>query len=583
MQGVPRASEPVTTHVSPFFDAAVARTRRTMRPQGEDADYDLAYEHFDLPHFMLQARHLIESDGVDPLARFLRNGPRAQASPHVNFDMAAYLARHPERAAGDRSPFLAWLEQGRAAGEIADPAPGLEGMAGVLGMAPETLVSVLGDTRTDLERRLLTGTLGEMLADAAEVEPLIGEVWPDVVRMLVPPLDRPVTVAQVTALHAAQEAVGFARARLLLVVTEPRWGGGRRAEGHIAHALTRDHLDPDDIVVIYTETGGSAPPGRFPLGVREVDLATVLDDLEPEPAQRVLVELLRSFHSDAIVNVNSRLLYDAMSTYGKALAASERIFMMLFCNERLALGNWVGLPLRFVYRCFDLVEGVLTDSDYLAGWLRDRHQLGPGAGGERLHVLRAPVDADIALADPPTPVPGRRPQVFWAGRFDRQKRLDLVLEIAALMPDVEFRVWGEAVLHRPVSRKVPANVTLEGRYGHLSELRLSDADAWLYTAAWDGVPSQLLEVGMTGIPLVASLVGGTGEVLAPDDGWPVADVDDPAAYVSALRDVLADPTAARTKGRALRERLVRDRTETAYAELLVSLLLNGAARREERS
>jgi glycosyltransferase involved in cell wall biosynthesis len=257
--------------------------------------------------------------------------------------------------------------------------------------------------------------------------------------------------------------------------------------------------------------------------------------------------------------------------------------MMLFCNERLALGNWVGLPLRFVYRCFDLVEGVLTDSDYLAGWLRDRHQLGPGAGGERLHVLRAPVDADIALADPPTPVPGRRPQVFWAGRFDRQKRLDLVLEIAALMPDVEFRVWGEAVLHRPVSRKMPANVTLEGRYGHLSELRLSDADAWLYTAAWDGVPSQLLEVGMTGIPLVASLVGGTGEVLAPDDGWPVADVDDPAAYVSALRDVLADPTAARRKGRALRERLVRDRTETAYAELLVSLLLNGAARREERS
>src|SRR5688572_14508109 len=89
------------------------------------------------------------------------------------------------------------------------------------------------------------------------------------------------------------------------------------------------------------------PAGRHhPDGVREVDLAAALEGLEPEPARRVLVELVRSFRSDAVVNVNSRLLYEAMATYGRALAASERIFMMLFCNERLALGNWVGLPLR---------------------------------------------------------------------------------------------------------------------------------------------------------------------------------------------------------------------------------------------
>jgi glycosyltransferase involved in cell wall biosynthesis len=579
-RGTPRVAEPVTTHVGPFFDEAVTRTRGSMRPAGIDPDYDLAYEHFDVPHFLLQARHLIEADGVDPLAVFLRNGPRAKASPEINFDMAAYVERHPERAEGDRSPYLAWLEHGRSAGELADPAPGLEGMAGVLGLTPAALAAELAATRTDLERRLLTGTLGEMLADAAEVEPLVGEAWPEIVRPLLPPLDRPVTAAQVTALHAAQDAAGFRRARLVLVLTEPRWGGGRRAEGHIAHALTREQLTPEDVVVVYTETGGSAPPGRFPDGVREVDLAAALEGLEPEPAQRVLVELVRSFRSDAVVNVNSRLLYEAMATYGRALAASERIFMMLFCNERLALGNWVGLPLRFVYRCFDLVEGVLTDSDYLADWLRDRHQLDPGVGGDRLHVLRAPVDADIPLADPPPTVAGRRPQVFWAGRFDRQKRLDLVLEIAALMPDVDVRVWGEAVLTRSVSRAMPSNVTLEGRYGHLSELRLSDADAWLYTAAWDGVPSQLLEVGMTGIPLVGSLVGGTGEVLGPDDGWPVIDLDDPGAYVAALRDVLADPAASRAKGVALRERLLRTRTEEAYAEHLVRLLLDGAARDE---
>lgn len=571
---MPRTAEPVATHVGHFFDDAVCRTRTAMRPAGIDADYDLAYEHFDLAHFMLQARHLIDADGVDPLAVFLRNGAAAKASPEINFDMRAYLARHPERGDDVRSPYLAWLEHGRAAGELADPAPGLEAMAGVLGTTPADLAETLAATRSDLERRLLTGTLGEMLADAAEVEPLIGEAWPEIVRPLLPPLDRPVTVAQVVALHRAQQVAGFRRARLVLVITEPRWGGGRRAEGHIAHALTRDHLDPQDIVVVYTETGGAAPPGRFPDGVREVDLTAVLEGLDPEPAQRVLVELLRSFRSDAVVNVNSRLLYDAMATYGHALAASERLFMMLFCNERLALGNWVGVPLRFVYRCYDLVEGVLADSDHLAGWLRERHQLDT-FGGDRIHVLRAPVDETIPVAEPTPRSPGRRPQVFWAGRFDRQKRLDLVVEIAALMPEVDFRVWGEPVLNRPVARHLPDNLTLEGRYDHLSDLRLSEADAWLYTAAWDGVPSQLLEVAMTGIPLVGSLVGGTGEVLAPEDGWPVADLDDPTAYVAALREVLADPKASRARGLALRERMQRDRTEAAYAEHLRRLLLVG--------
>lgn len=247
--------------------------------------------------------------------------------------------------------------------------------------------------------------------------------------------------------------------------------------------------------------------------------------------------------------------------------------MMLFCNERLALGNWVGVPLRFVYRCFDLVEGVLTDSDYLAGWLRDRHQLDLDAGGDRIHVLRAPVDPAISLADRPQEDTARRRQVFWAGRFDRQKRLDLVVEIARRMPDTDFRVWGEPVLNRAVPSDVPPNLSLEGSYAHLGELQLSDADAWLYTSAWDGVPSQLLEVGMTGVPLVGSVVGGTGEVLAPEDGWPVTDVDDPDAYAAALRDVLADPGRAREKAVALRERLLRERTEAAYAEHLARLLL----------
>ena len=54
---------------------------------------------------------------------------------------------------------------------------------------------------------------------------------------------------------------------------------------------------------------------------------------------------------------------------------------------------------------------------------------------DRIHVFRAPVDPQLRLVSPRPRDPAARSQVYWAGRLDRQKRVDLVLRIAALMPD----------------------------------------------------------------------------------------------------------------------------------------------------
>jgi len=568
--GVPRDASVEHTHVGPVFDEGVARVRARMTPAGLDDDYDLAYEHFDLAGFLLQAPRFLSMDR-DPLAHFLGRGEDAMAAPEPSFDTAAYLARRPGPSSGSgRSPYVEWLSEGRPAA-VADPAPGFEALAPVLGMSHDELATELGRLRSDLHERLRTGRLGEMIARAAEVEPLVADVWPVTVRPRIPPFRSEADAGQVAALHAAQEAAGFARARVLLVCGVPRWGGGRRVEGHLTRALAGE-VDPEDIAVVYTDAGGAAPPGRFPDGVREIDLTACVGDLPPEHTERVLVELVRSFHADVVVNINSMLLYRAMSTYGRALAASERIFCVMFGSEQLALGNWVGFPLRFFYRTFDLVAGVVVDSHHLAGWLAERHQL-TDEMRRRIHVFSAPVDPTVPVAAVPPRDPDRRPQVFWAGRFDRQKRIDLVFEIARRMPDVDFRLWGEAVLSAPGLGAPPDNVLLQGTYRQLGDIELAAADAWLYTSGWDGVPSQLLEVAMTGIPVVGTRVGGTGEVLVDGLSRPVDAVDDPAAYVAALREVLDDPDDARRRARELRELLVGSRGEETYAEQAVRLLL----------
>ena len=63
-------------------------------------------------------------------------------------------------------------------------------------------------------------------------------------------------------------------------------------------------------------------------------------------------------------------------------------------------------------------------------------------GHRKGRVLHAPVDPALPVASPEaTSRLSDRPTVFWAGRWDRQKKIALVLQIARLMPDVELRMW----------------------------------------------------------------------------------------------------------------------------------------------
>jgi glycosyltransferase involved in cell wall biosynthesis len=557
------------------MDDAVFDAKQRMRT-GVDPDYDLVKENFDVLHYLLQTPGLIDRPDVDPVAHFIEHGEARRLSPHPDFSMAEYLRRHPKKAtSGESSPYLVWLKHGKADGDVADPAPRVGRMAGVLGIEPQDVVDLLIARRSDLQRRLRTGTLGEMFAEAAQLEPLIGETWTEITRPRMLPLSHPAVVDELHAIYRAQEAAGFRRARLVFVINRGRWGGGRRLEGHIAHAVA-GRIDPEEIVVVYTDESAEAPRGRYPDGAREIDFARIVRDLAPEVAQHALIMLLRTFQADAIVNINSRMLYHALRIYGRALAASERLFLVFFCNEQTAMGTWRGWSLRYFYRTFDAVAGVITDSDYLAHELASTHRAGERER-RRLHVFRAPVDPGIALAKAPPTEPGRRPQVFWAGRWDRQKRIDVFVRVAELMPDIDFRMWGESVLGGQ-ARELPANVFPLGRYAHFSELPLDEADAWLYTSAWDGVPSLLLEVAMTGVPIVGSRVGGTGEVLGDDDSWPVGENEGAEAYVDALRAVLSDPEDSRRRARALRERMLLERSGEAFAVQATDLLLRDGAR-----
>lgn len=387
---------PETTNLGPVMDDAVVRAKRRMRI-GADPDYDLLYENFDVLYYLLQAPNLLDRPNVDLVEHFLENGLARRLSPDPDFSMAEYIERYPKRAEdpGERSPYLAWLKHGRAAGELADPAPRIGRAAHVLGLPQQEVADLVAERRRDLQQRFRTGKLGAMVSRAAEIEPLIGATWTEIADPKLLPLSRSPVVDEVSAIYRAQESAGFRRARVVFVCDGARMLPRRRLEYHLAQAVA-GHVGHDQVVVVGTDDSPKSPDDRFPDGVRHIDFARIARPLSKEQAQHALVMLLRSFRADAIVHVDSALLYQAMRSYGRALAASERLYLCFFRPEQTSMGNWEGSGLRYFYRMFDHAAGVITDSEDHARELVKMYRVS-AREQERLHVFRAPVDPELPV------------------------------------------------------------------------------------------------------------------------------------------------------------------------------------------
>ena len=359
-----------------------------------------------------------------------------------------------------------------------------------------------------------------MVAQASEIEPLISRTRVRYTRPRLLPFGHPPALEQISVIHAAHDAAGFRRARLVLVINRPRWGGGRRLEGNLAHALA-PRISPEDVVVVYTDGTGATAEGRFPDGVREIDFVGLASHLDPEDAAsrpgRAASHVLRRRDRQHQLRRRSTAPCESLRTgagrrrSGSSCASSA--------TSRPPRGSWAGWSLRYFYRLFDHVAGVITDSDYLAQRAarrpiecRTRSSIGFTSCAHR-SIPRCPVWPSRPRAQ--TGGPRSSGRAAGTGRSGPA----LLLAVARRMPDVDFRMWGESVMDRRHGR-TPTERHSRGPYAHISEIPLGEADVWLYTSGWDGVPSQLLEVAMTGIPIVGTLVGGTGEVLSEDDAWP---------------------------------------------------------------
>jgi glycosyltransferase involved in cell wall biosynthesis len=290
------------------------------------------------------------------------------------------------------------------------------------------------------------------------------------------------------------------------------------------------------VAVLTTENTDSPWAARLPPGVRFVEFGRRYASLTPEQQRHLLARVLLQKAPRVVHNINSRLGYDLFGRHGKALSRYTSLYCSTFCEDFTPDGKMVGYPFKQLPECFEHLTAVLGDNRRFLRRLQELYAFDP----DRFHVHYQPTSAR-APRRPAGPRPKDRLDVLWAGRLDRQKRPDILLEMARRCRDdpYHFHVYGSTVLVYEAARanfRGEKNLTYHGPFNDFASLPVDQMDLFLYTSQWDGLPNVLLEAMASGLPVVASHVGGISELVIPGKtGLLIDPYDDVDRYVEALR------------------------------------------------
>jgi glycosyltransferase involved in cell wall biosynthesis len=176
--------------------------------------------------------------------------------------------------------------------------------------------------------------------------------------------------------------------------------------------------------------------------------------------------------------------------------------------------------------------------------------------------------------------------VVFAGRLSPEKGVDTLIEaVGRVTGPVRLDVAGEGP-DRERLEAVAARVG-EGRVRFLGRLASEAMDALIGEALavvlpsrwYENQPMIVLEAFARGVPVVASDLGGTPELVRHGTDGFLVPPDDSAALASALQALLSDPARARAMGKTARERAVTDFAPDVHLARLDRVYAEAASRR----
>lgn len=236
---------------------------------------------------------------------------------------------------------------------------------------------------------------------------------------------------------------------------------------------------------------------------------------------------------------------------------------------RLA-GTRLGVPLRRAAHIVGLYRGA-------AAYLTHRYRLRP----DRLTVISNAVDAERFPRRDEQQRTRARAQlgldttrvVGYLGSLSSEKRPEWAVDVAASSA-ATLLVGGDGPLRADLERRCAAR-GVDGRFlGVVTDVGefLGALDILVIPSRTEGVPGVLLESALAGVPVVATDVGGVGEVMARLGAGEIVPADDEVRFRSAVATVLAAPQSYVADRRAVIDDHDLSRVADRWHQVLTSVV-----------
>ncbi|MFL6741194.1 MAG: glycosyltransferase [Sphingomicrobium sp.] len=201
---------------------------------------------------------------------------------------------------------------------------------------------------------------------------------------------------------------------------------------------------------------------------------------------------------------------------------------------------------RIMYRLFNqLVDSYIGISEVCA------EALSQFSGRAVTEIFNAVDPSKLERANPANWCAGDRLECISVGRIQAQKNLALLVEAVRLLPaeirdSVHVSIAGEgppadvSALRLAIDRAgLNDTITLLGNRHDVPEL-LARSQLFVMSSAWEGLPISLLEASVTGLPFIATDVGGCREIAAKCGNGIIVPPGDARAMASAIEGLVRD-------------------------------------------
>jgi glycosyltransferase involved in cell wall biosynthesis len=335
------------------------------------------------------------------------------------------------------------------------------------------------------------------------------------------------------------------------------FGGTERALLQLLGGLDRARWRP---ILFHADASGAA---QLASEARALDVPTHAVHAATNAARGIasMVPIARALRAERASVFHVHQTWSLSCRYGIVAAAMARVPVRIATAQLFVeMPPLAGIDLQhaLLTRCLHRHVAV---SKFVASRLQARFRV-PAAkivvipNAAKTDAMASPVPRSVLAPDDGTPV------VLTVARLDGQKGITHLLDAISAMPRASFAIAGDGP-NRAALEARAASLGLNDRVrflGHRQDVPslLAASDLFVLPSLYEGLPLSVLEAMAAGVPVIATAIGGTDEVVRDGETGTLVQPADAGALASAIARTLADRERASRLALAARSLVARE-------------------------